>query len=88
VSDKSDEVNYLKSVTTSFNMSDNEKSDVLQCLSDVCSALSERGYNPVSQMVGYIISGDPVYITSHRSARERLSVFSREELLTSLVRFF
>lgn len=88
MSDGLKETNCSSDVTTSFSLSDGCRSDVFSCLSDVCRALSERGYDPVSQIVGYVMSGDPVYITSHCAARSKISMFSREDLLTSLVEFF
>lgn len=51
----------------------------------VYAALKEKGYNPVSQMVGYILSGDPTYITSHNNARALIRKIERDELLEALV---
>ena len=61
---------------------------VLECVSEVCFALDEKGYDPVGQMVGYLMSGDPVYITSYRGARKKILSFSREELLSSILRYY
>jgi uncharacterized protein (UPF0297 family) len=52
------------------------------------AALKEKGYNPVSQIVGYILSGDPTYITSHKSARSLISRLERDELLEEMVCFY
>ena len=57
-------------------------------LATVHSALKEKGYNPVNQIVGYIISGDPTYITSHLNARSLICKLERDELLEELVTFY
>lgn len=55
--------------------------DVADVLAQVYVALTEKGYNPVNQIVGYIMSGDPTYITSHRNARSLIMKVERDELL-------
>ncbi|MBQ8449177.1 MAG: IreB family regulatory phosphoprotein [Clostridia bacterium] len=52
----------------------------------VYDALSEKGYNPINQLVGYILSEDPTYITSHKGARKLIRKVDRDELLASLLR--
>ncbi|MCL2617065.1 MAG: IreB family regulatory phosphoprotein [Defluviitaleaceae bacterium] len=59
-----------------------------QVLLTVHSALREKGYNPVNQIVGYILSGDPTYITSHMGARSLICKLERDELLEELVTFY
>lgn len=54
----------------------------------VYRALKEKGYNPITQIVGYILSGDPTYITSHRNARALIGRLERDELLEEMVREF
>jgi uncharacterized protein (UPF0297 family) len=54
----------------------------------VYKALEEKGYNPINQLVGYFISGDPTYITSHKNARSIIRKMERDELLEELVRFY
>ena len=54
----------------------------------VASALEERGYNPVQQIVGYLISNDPAYISSHRSARSIIQQVDRDEIIEELVKFY
>lgn len=54
----------------------------------VYAALKEKGYNPVNQIVGYIISGDPTYITSHEGARALVTKIERDELLEELVKSY
>ena len=57
-------------------------------LENVYIALKEKGYNPLTQIVGYILSGDPTYITSHKNARALIGKLERDELLEELVREF
>ena len=54
----------------------------------VYSALKEKGYNPITQIVGYILSGDPTYITSHNNARAQIGRMERDELLEEIIREF
>lgn len=64
--------------------SDTPKSILL----NVYRALQEKGYDPVNQLVGYFISGDPTYITNHRNARSIIGRLERDELLGELVSFY
>ena len=59
--------------------------DVSQVLELVYAALREKGYNPVNQIVGYIMSGDPTYITSHKGARSLIMKVERDEILEELM---
>ena len=59
--------------------------DVTQIIGQVYEALTEKGYNPVSQLVGYIMSGDPTYITSHKGARSLIMKVERDEILEELM---
>lgn len=59
--------------------------EVTDILAQVYVALSEKGYNPVSQIVGYIMSGDPTYITSHKGARSLIMKAERDELIEVLL---
>lgn len=54
----------------------------------VYTALKEKGYNPITQIVGYVLSGDPTYITSHKNARALIGRIERDELLEEMVREF
>lgn len=54
----------------------------------VYNALTEKGYNPVNQLVGYFLSGDPSYITSHNNARSLIRKFERDELLEEIIRAY
>lgn len=64
------------------------KPEVGQVLEQVYIALTEKGYNPINQMVGYIMSGDPTYITSHKSARSLIMKVERDELLEELMKVY
>ncbi len=59
-----------------------------EVLKEVYKALEEKGYNPVNQIVGYILSGDPTYITSHNDARNIIRKVERDELLEKMVRCY
>lgn len=59
--------------------------DVSQVLQQVYTALSEKGYDPTNQIVGYIMSGDPTYITSHKNARSLIMKVERDEILEELM---
>ncbi len=62
--------------------------EVGKVLADVYQALVEKGYNPVNQIVGYILSGEPTYITSHKDARKRISRLERDDILEELVNYY
>ena len=74
--------------TQFFKAVQENKMDVSQVLEQVYVALTEKGYNPVNQIVGYIMSGDPTYITSHNQARSMICRLERDEILEELVRFY
>lgn len=59
--------------------------NVSEVLAKVYEALTEKGYNPINQMVGYIMSGDPTYITSHKNARSLIMKVERDEILEELM---
>ena len=65
-----------------------DNNEINQILSVVHKALLEKGYNPVNQIVGYVISGDPTYITGHNNARSLIRKIDRNELLEELVAFY
>lgn len=71
--------------TQFFRTAQENKMDVSQVLEQVYVALTEKGYNPVSQIVGYIMSGDPTYITSHKNARSLIMKVERDEILEELL---
>ncbi|HHX61159.1 MAG TPA: IreB family regulatory phosphoprotein [Epulopiscium sp.] len=71
--------------TMQFSIGNIEKNTTKDILNDVYVALKEKGYNPINQIVGYIISGDPTYITSHNAARTKIRKLERDEILEELV---
>ena len=72
--------------TQFFQAVQENKMNVNQVLQLVYEALSEKGYNPVNQIVGYIISGDPTYITSHKNARSMIMKVERDEIVEELLK--
>ena len=70
--------------TQFFHVVKEQEYDVASILKDVYEALTEKGYNPVNQIVGYIMSGDPTYITSHKNARSLIMKVERVEILEVL----
>ncbi|SFH35850.1 Uncharacterized protein, UPF0297 family [Desulfotomaculum arcticum] len=63
-----------------------EENKARDILLKVYEALKEKGYNPINQLVGYLLSGDPAYITSHKNARNMIRQLERDELLEELVK--
>ena len=63
-------------------------SEAEKIILSVTSALEEKGYNPVNQLVGYILSGDPTYITSHNNARSLIMKVERDELVEEVIKYF
>ena len=72
--------------TVSFKVERNKSIKTREILKDVYKALEEKGYNPINQIVGYILSGDPTYITSHNNARNLIRQIERDELLEKMVK--
>lgn len=71
--------------TIQFSIKVEREEEMKQTLKTVYDALKEKGYNPISQMVGYILSEDPTYITTHNNARNLIRRIDRDELLEALV---
>ncbi len=71
--------------TQYFKVEKEPQMKVSDVIDVVYHALSEKGYNPVNQIVGYIMSGDPTYITSHRNARSLIMKVERDEILEELL---
>lgn len=72
--------------TIFFKVEKEKKSNSKQILRQVYEALVEKGYNPINQIVGYILSGDPTYITSYKDSRSLIRQLERDELLEELVK--
>lgn len=74
--------------TITFSMEEVREADMKRILLTVYDALKEKGYNPISQIVGYILSEDPTYITTHNNARSLIRRIDRDELLKAMVRSY
>lgn len=74
--------------TMRFNFSNENPNQTRDIILKVYEALAEKGYNPISQIVGYIMSGDPTYITSHKNARSLISRVERDEIMEELLRHY
>ena len=74
--------------TQSIDTIVNQQVEVSQVLETVCAALKAKGYNPIGQLVGYILSGDPTYITSFNGARSMIQKVERDEILDELIQFY
>ena len=71
--------------TMPFSLKDERENEMKEILSTVYDALKEKGYNPINQIVGYILSEDPTYITNYNNARSMICKIDRDELLQDLV---
>ena len=74
--------------TIKFTVPGDEKQDMRRTLRSVFDALNEKGYNPINQIVGYLLSEDPTYITNYNNARSMICKLDRDELLQELVRCY
>ena len=74
--------------TMSFKVERDKSLRTKEILTKVYEALVEKGYNPINQIVGYILSGDPTYITSHNDARNLIRLVERDELLEKIVKYY
>ncbi len=72
--------------TMSFKVEKEKNVKTKEILKEVYDALKEKGYNPINQIVGYRLSGDPTYITSHKEARNIIRMIERDELLENMVK--
>ena len=72
--------------TMSFTVEKDKNVKAREILKQVYEALLEKGYNPINQIVGYILSGDPTYITSYNDARNKIRTIERDELLEKMVK--
>mgnify|MGYP004529296463 FL=1 len=74
--------------TTVFKPQNEDQNKVKEIMEKVVEALEEKGYEPVSQIVGYILSGDPTYITSHNNARALVCKIERDDLLQEMIKSY
>lgn len=74
--------------TQTFSIGNDNDAEMKKILTIVYDALREKGYNPINQLVGYILSEDPTYITTHNNARTLIRKIDRDDLLRALVRSY
>ncbi len=74
--------------TRKFSLADESNKEMKRTLVAVYDALKEKGYNPINQIVGYLLSEDPTYITNHNNARSLICKVDRDELMQELVQFY
>ncbi|WP_296134563.1 IreB family regulatory phosphoprotein [uncultured Eubacterium sp.] len=78
----------MKDKTMTFRIANDNEDIMKETLSCVYDALQEKGYNPINQIVGYILSEDPTYITTHNNARSLIRKIDRDELLAEMVKSY
>lgn len=76
----------MSSTTYLFNIENINEALVKETIKEVCESLEERGYNPVNQLVGYLMSGDPGYISNHKEARNKILKIDRAKILEILLK--
>lgn len=74
--------------TMKFEMPKEDEETIAQILSSVYEALEKKGYDPKNQIIGYILSGDPTYITSHENARNKIRQIDRDDLLEEILGYY
>ena len=74
--------------TVRFNLDDSNKKEISETLKDVYVSLNEKGYNPINQIVGYVLSGDPAYVPRYNNARNQIRKYERDEIVEELVRYY
>ena len=74
--------------TMEFSLINEEELEIRKTILQVYEALEEKGYNPINQIVGYILSEDPTYITNHKNARALIRKLDRDELLATLLKYY
>ena len=74
--------------TRKFSLNEDRGEEIKAILTAVYNALQEKGYNPINQIVGYILSEDPTYITNYNNARSLIRKLDRDELLQELVKIY
>ena len=74
--------------TQTFSIADDRDAEVRRIINAVYAALVEKGYNPINQMVGYLLSEDPTYITNYKNARSLIRKVERDELLSCIIKYY
>ena len=78
----------MQDPTLTFSIVQRKNQEIRESLKEVYGAMKEKGYNPVNQIVGYILSEDPTYITTHKNARAKMCKLDRDDLLHAMVNYF
>ena len=74
--------------TVRFRLDDTNKQEINKTLTNVYRSLDEKGYNPINQIVGYVLSGDPAYVPRYNDARNQIRKYERDEIVEELVRYY
>lgn len=74
--------------TVRFRLDDSNKVEISVTLTAVYRSLEEKGYNPINQIVGYVLSGDPAYVPRYNDARNQIRKYERDEIVEELVRYY
>lgn len=74
--------------TVRFRLDDTDKQEISKTLASVYRSLEEKGYNPINQIIGYVLSGDPAYIPRYNDARNQIRKHERDEIIEELVRYY
>ncbi|HEL2601476.1 TPA: IreB family regulatory phosphoprotein [Streptococcus suis] len=74
--------------TVRFRLDDTDKQEIRKTLTSVYRSLEEKGYNPINQIIGYVLSGDPAYIPRYNDARNQIRKHERDEIIEELVRYY
>ncbi|KAF1099389.1 IreB family regulatory phosphoprotein [Streptococcus agalactiae] len=74
--------------TVRFRLDDSNKVEISETLTAVYRSLEEKGYNPINQIVGYVLSGDPAYVPRYNDARNQIRKYERAEIVEELVRYY
>ena len=74
--------------TVRFNLNDGDKKEISETLTTVYRSLDEKGYNPINQIVGYVLRGDPAYVPRYNDARNQIRKYERDEIVEELVRYY
>lgn len=74
--------------TMRFDPKDDKKLDIREIITEVYKALEDKGYKPTNQIIGYLISGDPTYITAHNNARKLIRQVDRDTILEEILKYY
>ncbi|HEM2792639.1 TPA: IreB family regulatory phosphoprotein [Streptococcus suis] len=74
--------------TVRFRLDDTDKQEISKTLTGVYRSLEEKGYDPINQIIGYVLSGDPAYIPRYNDARNQIRKHERDEIIEELVRYY